>query len=183
MNKKVVVFGGGTGMSYLLKGLKQYPLEEIEPLNEFVNYEDVKRLTIPQYKGLFNKYIERFEACKKSHKRFSARFVLTLNDIIEIPRKNLLFYVSESNDRSAVIAKKITEQFSTIQKLTWDKNFDYIISFDRKFIDRVLTDETYGGGIKITNKNDKSLIVLSHTYDDSTYWFISCRHPVLNSIF
>ena len=27
MNKKVVVFGGGTGMSYLLKGLKQYPLD------------------------------------------------------------------------------------------------------------------------------------------------------------
>ena len=27
MNKKVVVFGGGTGMSYLLRGLKQYPLD------------------------------------------------------------------------------------------------------------------------------------------------------------
>ena len=27
MNKKVVVFGGGTGMSFLLKGLKQYPLD------------------------------------------------------------------------------------------------------------------------------------------------------------
>ena len=27
MNKKVVVFGGGTGMSYLLKGLKEYPLD------------------------------------------------------------------------------------------------------------------------------------------------------------
>lgn len=27
MNKRVVVFGGGTGMSYLLKGLKQYPLD------------------------------------------------------------------------------------------------------------------------------------------------------------
>ena len=27
MNKKVVVFGGGTGLSYLLRGLKQYPLD------------------------------------------------------------------------------------------------------------------------------------------------------------
>ena len=27
MNKKVVVFGGGTGLSHLLKGLKQYPLD------------------------------------------------------------------------------------------------------------------------------------------------------------
>ena len=27
MNKKVVVFGGGTGMSFLLKGLKEYPLD------------------------------------------------------------------------------------------------------------------------------------------------------------
>ena len=27
MTKKVVVFGGGTGMSYLLRGLKQYPLD------------------------------------------------------------------------------------------------------------------------------------------------------------
>lgn len=27
MNKKVIVFGGGTGMSYLLRGLKQYPLD------------------------------------------------------------------------------------------------------------------------------------------------------------
>ena len=27
MNKKVVVFGGGTGMSFLLKGLKKYPLD------------------------------------------------------------------------------------------------------------------------------------------------------------
>ena len=27
MNKKVVAFGGGTGMSHLLKGLKQYPLD------------------------------------------------------------------------------------------------------------------------------------------------------------
>lgn len=27
MNKKVVVFGGGTGMSYLLRGLKEYPLD------------------------------------------------------------------------------------------------------------------------------------------------------------
>lgn len=27
MNKKVIAFGGGTGMSYLLKGLKQYPLD------------------------------------------------------------------------------------------------------------------------------------------------------------
>ena len=27
MNKKVVAFGGGTGMSYLLRGLKQYPLD------------------------------------------------------------------------------------------------------------------------------------------------------------
>lgn len=27
MNKSVVVFGGGTGMSYLLRGLKQYPLD------------------------------------------------------------------------------------------------------------------------------------------------------------
>ncbi len=27
MNKKAVVFGGGTGMSYLLKGLKEYPLD------------------------------------------------------------------------------------------------------------------------------------------------------------
>lgn len=27
MNKKVLVFGGGTGMSYLLRGLKQYPLD------------------------------------------------------------------------------------------------------------------------------------------------------------
>ena len=27
MNKKVVVFGGGTGMSCLLKGLKEFPLE------------------------------------------------------------------------------------------------------------------------------------------------------------
>lgn len=26
-NKKVIVFGGGTGMSYLLRGLKQYPLD------------------------------------------------------------------------------------------------------------------------------------------------------------
>lgn len=26
-NKKVLVFGGGTGMSYLLKGLKEYPLD------------------------------------------------------------------------------------------------------------------------------------------------------------
>ena len=25
--KKAVVFGGGTGMSYLLKGLKEYPLD------------------------------------------------------------------------------------------------------------------------------------------------------------
>lgn len=27
MNKKVIAFGGGTGMSYLLRGLKQYPLD------------------------------------------------------------------------------------------------------------------------------------------------------------
>ena len=27
MNKKVIVFGGGTGLSYLLRGLKQYPLD------------------------------------------------------------------------------------------------------------------------------------------------------------
>src|SRR5574344_1646323 len=27
MNKKVVVFGGGTGISYLLKGLKEFPIE------------------------------------------------------------------------------------------------------------------------------------------------------------
>lgn len=27
MNRKAVVFGGGTGMSYLLRGLKQYPLD------------------------------------------------------------------------------------------------------------------------------------------------------------
>ena len=27
MNKKVIVFGGGTGMSYPLRGLKQYPLD------------------------------------------------------------------------------------------------------------------------------------------------------------
>lgn len=27
MNKKVIAFGGGTGMSHLLKGLKQYPLD------------------------------------------------------------------------------------------------------------------------------------------------------------
>ena len=27
MNKKVLVFGGGTGMSYLLKGLKQFPVD------------------------------------------------------------------------------------------------------------------------------------------------------------
>ena len=27
MNKKVIVFGGGTGMSYLLRGLKNYPLD------------------------------------------------------------------------------------------------------------------------------------------------------------
>ena len=27
MNKKVLVFGGGTGMSYLLRGLKNYPLD------------------------------------------------------------------------------------------------------------------------------------------------------------
>ena len=27
MNKKVIVFGGGTGLSHLLKGLKQYPLD------------------------------------------------------------------------------------------------------------------------------------------------------------
>ena len=26
-NKKVVVFGGGTGLSYLLKGLKDFPLD------------------------------------------------------------------------------------------------------------------------------------------------------------
>lgn len=27
MHKKVVVLGGGTGMSYLLKGLKEFPLD------------------------------------------------------------------------------------------------------------------------------------------------------------
>ena len=27
MHKKVVVFGGGTGMSYLLKGLKEFPID------------------------------------------------------------------------------------------------------------------------------------------------------------
>ena len=27
MNKKVVVFGGGTGISYLLKGLKDFPVD------------------------------------------------------------------------------------------------------------------------------------------------------------
>ena len=27
MKNKVVVFGGGTGMSYLLKGLKKFPVE------------------------------------------------------------------------------------------------------------------------------------------------------------
>lgn len=27
MNKKVIVFGGGTGLSYLLRGLKQYPID------------------------------------------------------------------------------------------------------------------------------------------------------------
>ena len=27
MNKKVLVFGGGTGMSCLLKGLKQFPVD------------------------------------------------------------------------------------------------------------------------------------------------------------
>ena len=27
MNKKVVVLGGGTGMSFLIKGLKQFPLD------------------------------------------------------------------------------------------------------------------------------------------------------------
>ena len=27
MHKKVVVFGGGTGISYLLKGLKDFPIE------------------------------------------------------------------------------------------------------------------------------------------------------------
>ena len=26
-NKKIVVFGGGTGLSYLLKGLKDFPLD------------------------------------------------------------------------------------------------------------------------------------------------------------
>ena len=27
MNKKVIVFGGGTGLSCLLKGLKQFPVD------------------------------------------------------------------------------------------------------------------------------------------------------------
>ena len=27
MNKKVVVFGGGTGLSYLLRGLKDFPVD------------------------------------------------------------------------------------------------------------------------------------------------------------
>ena len=27
MNKKIVVFGGGTGISYLLKGLKHFPVD------------------------------------------------------------------------------------------------------------------------------------------------------------
>ena len=27
MNKKVIVFGGGTGISYLLKGLKDFPVD------------------------------------------------------------------------------------------------------------------------------------------------------------
>ena len=27
MNKKVVVFGGGTGISYLLRGLKKFPVD------------------------------------------------------------------------------------------------------------------------------------------------------------
>ena len=29
MNKKVVVLGGGTGLSYLLRGLKQFPVDKI----------------------------------------------------------------------------------------------------------------------------------------------------------